>query len=306
MKISKFVIPFFVFSFTFSSLFSAPKRAMIVTTIADSADSRFETANNEIVAEKYQQAYNHLSQVYDLALSIDDVDLLCRASLSGISYKIATGNLQSLSSKEQESFLNDTASNILANAKQFANRSKRSSILKSVCEIYNVKLELAFERKNFKVYEQNLKNVEKNLSKQPYYLASLYSTLGDVYLSSKNYSSAVDAFKKAAEIHTKNRYLFEIGNDWYGVARAYSLDNKKQEAFNAMQNALKYDRDSENTSAIASDYFASAKILLKGVPSIDEKKQAKELIKWAAAIYKAGGLKEEAIDCENYLKSLEK
>jgi len=45
----------------------------------------------------------------------------------------------------------------------------------------------------------------------------------------------------------------------------------------AIENALKYDRDAENSLALSLDYLAYSKILLKGEPTESEIKKAKEL-----------------------------
>ena len=166
-------------------------------------------------------------------------------------------------------------------------------------------MELSKGGSNFLIYENYLRNAEKALAKEPYYLAHSYRAFGDVYIRSKKYDLAVENYSKAAAIHTKNRYLFEIGTDWYGAARAYSLSGKKAEAISAMENALKYDRDSENSSAIAFDYFALAKIQMKGSVSVDDKKNARKNAKGAASVFKSVGMKDNASECEKFASSIE-
>ncbi len=278
---------------------------MKVSTTAGAADVRYENANNELTVGKYDLAKLHFSQAYNMAYSVDDPDLLCRVSLSGISYKIVTGSAGAVDSAS-DSFLDSlSVDEILSEAKYFAERSNRKEVLSAVCSICEVNIELSKGGANFLIYENNLKNAQKSLSKEPYYLAHSYRALGDVYIRAKKYDSAVENYGRAAELHTKNRYLFEIGTDWYGVARSYSLSGKKAEAISAMENALKYDRDSENSSAIAFDYFALAKIQMKGEVSIEDKKNARKNAKWASAVFKSVGMKDNAAECDAFAKKIE-
>ena len=290
----------FASSVAFFSCSSTPERAMKVTTTANSADVRYENANNEFASGNYELAKLHFSQAYNIAFSVDDPDLLCRIALSGISYKIVTGTMDAADSSAASFIDSLSAEEILTEAKYFAERSSRNPVLSAVCSICEVNIELARGKTNFMIYENYLKNAEKALQKEPYYLAHSYRAFGDVCIRSQKYDLAAEYYTKAATLHTKNRYLFEIGTDWYGVARAHSLGGKKSEAISAMENALKFDRDSENSSAIASDYFAVAKILMKGNVTNEDKKNARKNARWAASIFRSVGLESNAAECEKF------
>ena len=277
---------------------------MKITTVSDTADSRYENANAELLALKFDRALSLFSQAYNMAYSVDDADLLCRISLSGIAYKIATGMLDAEKKKAGNFISDNSAEDILKDAKYFATRSGREKMLVAVCSIYDVRLALSRGKKNSKVYESELLAAQKELEKEPFYLAHLYRTLGDVRMVSKDYNGAEEVYVKAAELHTKNRYVGEIGTDWYGAARARSLSGDKDGALSFMEKALQFDRDSENTAAIASDYYASAKILAKSKPTVEEKKKARALSRWAASIYRAGGFEREAKECEDFASSI--
>ena len=121
-----------------------------------------------------------------------------------------------------------------------------------------------------------------------------------------NYNSAILFYTKAAELHTKECYLAEIGLDWYQAARMYSLNGDKANALKALDSALKYDRDAENTTAIGSDYFAKALVLTKGNYIEAEKAQAKENAQWAKEIFTAGGYTNMAERCVQLLKTIDK
>ena len=187
---------------------------------------------------------------------------------------------------EKKSFLDGDLNSILSEAKSFARRSSEKDALLDLCALYEVRVMLTRVRlsneKNLSESEKRnlleiLTQCEKSVSKEPYYGGFLSLTRGDVYVSLSDFKNAGKSYLEAAQIHTKNRYLYEIALDWYGAARACSLGGDKSGAVNAIENALKYDRDAENSAALALDYLAYSKILLKGEPTESEIKKAKEL-----------------------------
>lgn len=187
---------------------------------------------------------------------------------------------------EKKSFLDGDLNSVLSEAKFFARRSSEKDSLLDLCALYEVRVMLTRVRlsneKNLSESERKnlleiLSQCEKSVSKEPYYGGFLSRTRGDVYVSLSDFKNAEKSYLEAAQIHTKNRYLYEIALDWYGAARACSLGGDKSGAVNAIENALKYDRDAENSAALALDYLAYSKILLKGEPTESEIKKAKEL-----------------------------
>ena len=249
-----------IFSAIIASCSSAPKRTMQISSNYQKASNRYEKANAQLITGEFNNAGANLSQAYDIAVCIDSEELLCKICLSAVVYKS--------SAKESAQFFTDkTESDLLKEAKQYASYSENNLLLQ-ICKIYEAKIFGTEE------YIKELESIEKNLSKEPFYQGYLFRTLGDLYSNKKDYATAAVEYKKAAEIHTKNRYLYEVGLDWYYAARSYSLAGNKKEAVSAIKNALKYDRDAENSAAIASDYKAYAQILSKHSPSQEEALQA--------------------------------
>ncbi|MBR0486605.1 MAG: hypothetical protein IJJ70_02720 [Treponema sp.] len=323
MKRSLFVLA--VLLVLFSGCSSSPKRAMLVTDVSDSASVIYENANAELIGGNIQNAGAHLQQAYNLALSVDDTDLLCRISLSAIIYRLTNSDdgmsaselnpvlqLAKKTDSDEDFDVSDTpfyglsAQDLLEMAKKYASRSTKKEVLGAVCPIYDLKIQLAKKNPliNFNEKLNELNASEKKLSSEAYYLAFLKRTQGDLYAFNKDYNRATDAYLEAAKIHLKNRYVSEIGLDYYSAARMASLSNNKNLAVEYIQTALKYDRDAENTSAIASDYNAYGLILLKGTPSDSDKKLARDLISWASDIYRAGGFEKEARACRMRAESI--
>lgn len=290
-----FLLFFLLFSFLISCS-SAPKRAMVVTDTYELAYSLLESANEDLLSGNLQNARMNLSRSYNLALSIDNAPLLCKVCLSGVSYKILETQIQNENQKKSafsKSFLDEKIDFVLDEAKSAANRSADRKSLLDLCKVYEVQKNLAdlnsektFDGKNLLAA---LNSSEKSLSKEPYYLGYLERTRGDVFMKMNDFSSARKSYLSAAEIHTKNRYIYEIGLDYYKAARASSLSGNKENAVSAIENALKYDRDAENSAAISLDYLAYSKILLKGNPAEEDVKKAESLKNLSEKIAQAGG-----------------
>ena len=282
---------------------------MLVTENSNLAYSQLEMANNAICEGSYSRAYNLLNSSYNLALSVDNSALLCKITLSAVIFKIACPNLAEVipameleNSAASKSFLNQTNEELLVLAQRLARRAdlekdKKSISLADLVVIYDVKNQIETEKSssNGRIASQNavnyiskLESVKSSVSKEPYYLAFLHRTAGDVCLAGENYSDAQKNYEEAAKIHTKERYLVEIGLDWYCLSRSYSLAGQKAKSVEAIQTALKYDKDAENTSGIVADYLAYSKILLKGGPTEEEKQLSEELENWAKKIMSTG------------------
>ena len=289
--------------FLFFSCSSAPKRVMLVTDSTNLAYSRLEEADASIVSGKFERAYNQLSSAYSLALSVDNTVLLCKIVLSGIVLKIANPDfIDALDESEtsvvqNESFLSLSKDELLVFAKKLASRSSEQNTLSSLCSVYDVRIQLENEKtlsegnissQNMNVYLALLEKAKPALSKEAFYLAYLYRTMGEVCMAGGKFGEAQKNYSEAAKIHTKERYLNEIGLDWYCVARAYSQGGNKKAAVDAILTALKYDRDAENTRGIAADYMAYSKILLKGSVSDEEKLLSEELGRWSEKILASG------------------
>ncbi|MDY2844246.1 MAG: hypothetical protein SOT81_09730 [Treponema sp.] len=247
--------------------------------LGDNSDSK-ESKNSE---SDFASSSNLEFQKSESAKS----EISSENSKSGGNVSSALVSEKSLSIQtEKKSFLDGDLNSILSEAKSFARRSSEKDALLDLCALYEVRVMLTRVRlsneKNLSESEKRnlleiLTQCEKSVSKEPYYGGFLSRTRGDVYVSLSDFKNAGKSYLEAAQIHTKNRYLYEIALDWYGAARACSLGGDKSGAVNAIENALKYDRDAENSAALALDYLAYSKILLKGEPTESEIKKAKEL-----------------------------
>ena len=273
----------------FSSCSSAKNRAMFVTDVHSRAAKLYDGANKEIAAGNFGAAKTMLESAYSLATAIDDEELLCRICVSSYNCRISAKD-----SEADAIFSEKSADDLLYEAKMYADFSGNPE-LAAVIAIFEAKgtISLGKDKNALKNHIDLIQNRAKKLKKSPFYLALSYRTQADLYFRLDDFASAANLYEKAASVHTKNRYLSEIGTDWYYAALSHSRAGNKADAIRAIQNALKYDKDAENISAIASDYSAYSKILLKGNPSAEEKSKAQKALERAEKIKAAAKSAEE-------------
>lgn len=248
----------------------------------------FETANNEIEKGLLKNAFFDLEAAYKMALSIDETELECKILLSAISREILEKEKGGSSRVTGENyFLGDDLSDLLKRARTAANLSGDSKTLKAICNVFEAR-KLIFE-KNVGGIPNLLNSAIPELQKEPFYLAYLNRTYGEYFVAIKSDEKARGYFSAAADLHIKNRYLAQISLDYYLLAQCEARLENKSAALTAIENALKYDKLSENTSGIASDYLAMSKILLKGNPTDRERNEAEYCRERAEMILKSMG-----------------
>ncbi len=289
---------------SFASCSSAPKRPMSVTGAADKAYVFFESGNEGLTKGDLRQAGKDLEKAYNIAVSIDDSSLLCRVSLSAIVYKILKGDIEN--GESDGPFSSYSCNDLLSMAEDFASRTE-NALLKDICPVYHARILLSGNPVPVENAEKAVSVIEgkdKIFAKEPFYLGFYYRTMGDALRVLEKYQEAGAMYEKAAEIHLKDRYLYELGVDWYSCAAVRSLAGNKKTALEAVDTALKYDRAAENTFAIASDYEAYARILLKHSPSREDMASALRALKWASEVFASGGFTVQAEECRNAAASV--
>lgn len=281
---------------------SAPKRQMVYTDITQRAYDNYEKANASITRGDEEKAGKYLKDAYQLAVSVDKNDLVCKILLSTVSFRI-----QFPGSLSEDGILAMNIDQLIEKAKKSAALSEEKKFLEAVAEVYEVRGKLYQAKENGKrfansEFQSTLDNQEKAVSKYPYYQAFLYRTKGECWAFHGDESKAASCFVKAADIHTKNRYLFEIASDWYLAAGSYSRLGNKDAAVKAMRNAIKFDKDAENSMGIAQDYMAVARILVKDNPSPEDRRDAVLWAGKAAEIYESTGNLLPAENCYKWIE----
>lgn len=278
--------------FLFSGCSSAPKRTMERTAIAEKGYARLELANTELTKGEVVSAKNDADAAYEIGISIDNADLITKVCLTKVT--LATRGDGTLTDNAQgnvqKALLQSSAYTILNEAKDFATRSSDVPFNTALCSLYESRLML--DEGSSGSLDKAIAccdAIESTISKKKEYLAYLYRTRGEILFAQKKYDLAQKAFFDAADLHTKERYLSEIGLDYYYAARALSAQKKKAEALDSLNKALSYDRLDENTAGIGADYYGLATVLLQQNPTTQEKEFAAKYAQYSAQIYAAGG-----------------
>lgn len=257
-KIYRYILIITICGLIFSCS-SQPKRTMKVSSIYKQSADRREQGNSFLTNGQYVLAESSFLDAYNLALSINDFSLLAQIKFSQISLLLTRNN-----SLQTEAQIENHKNSIehLQEAIIFSNNSADSELLLAICDLYKIYIDLTFNQSNDDSITK-IMNMQKILSKDPYYQAFSHQILAKIYRSQNNLVEAEKEYLEAAKLHEKNRYLFEIGNDWYSKAQMCSLQGKKEDAINDLTQALYFDKLAENTTCIASDYLALAIVLEK-------------------------------------------
>ena len=258
---------------------SAPKRAMLINAVYNSAYELISSANGCILTGDYEKAQNLLEEAYTKAMSIDNYELLVSACLSQI-----TLNLSKNPRTQKDIEIAKQKLEIAKEFVPFSTITKRQEALIALNEV-RINTSQADEKTDFSSLIQKLQANRPGVKGDVYYEAQFTAAEADIYKAKKDYNKADELYVEAANLYTKNRYLSEIGITWYKAAQVRSLATKKEQALKALENAIYYDRASENSTALGTDYYAKGIILLKGNPTAKEKQEAKFAFNHSAEIF---------------------
>ena len=183
----------------------------------------------------------------------------------------------------------ELAKEYLEKAWEFAKYSSNPEKQKAICTLNKVRIQITDTSSAYSELIETLDNNQKFIKDDKYYCAQFESTYGDIYRAQSNYPLAEETYEKAVKLYTDNQYLSEIGITWYKIAQVRSLNDKKAQALAALENAIFYDREAENTLALGTDYYIKGIILMKGTPTPQEKTEAKFAFKHSADIFTSAG-----------------
>jgi len=282
MKKSSFLLLIFC-GFSFISCASKPKRTMLINTVSTSSNTMIENATSSMASGDYVNAEQFIEKAYKMAMSVDNYDLLVSVNLAKVSIYLS----------EVPSKIED-AKAALREAEEFAESSTNVPKSKALCALSSVRIELTSDSPNYNGLISTLDNHKVAVAKDLFEAAQFDSVKGDVLRLQKKYDEAEKSYLSALDVFTKECYLSELGVNWYKVAQVRSLKGNKSSALEALENAIKYDRNSENSHALGADYYAKGVILMKDNPTQSEKNQAEYAFKHSADIYNAADLSELA------------
>jgi tetratricopeptide (TPR) repeat protein len=233
---------------------SAPKRPAEIRDLRNSVATQLDLLNREADRGNYQGAMEMMDQTMPMAAAADDPPLLVKAGLS-------RGNILYFLGRIAES---DGA---LAEARLIAEETGDAELL-AISAMY---LE---RQKLLKVLGQGDQGTaasvrdrvrrEAGAIKTDELAAALsWTVIGLAEKELRRYGEAEAAFKKAFEIHDKGSYLEQAAYDWYLIASVRSVSGSHAGALAALDQALAFDRRSENSHGLGSDWLARGEICLK-------------------------------------------
>ena len=274
-----------------SSCSTAPKPQMVLTDNYKMANQIFLNANSALASGRLTEAKKFLSQAYTGAVAVDSKTLLARISLSAIIYSLNAG-LDTSVKTDGEEFPVLPARELLLLANEYASLSSEKNLLMPACSVYKAVILLSENTpaSELEKISSELSGVQKALSSDLYLSGFLIRVSGDVRLALNDFNGAESFYREAAAFHEKNCFVNETGNDWYSLSKCLSRAGKYADALDAIDKALVFDRNAENTYAIASDYYARSLILSK----TGDVEHARKDALWAAQVFDAGGFSLQA------------
>jgi tetratricopeptide (TPR) repeat protein len=280
----------FLTSSLFFSCSSQPKRTMEISVIRTACEASLQTANACILTGDFENAGKTLEGCYTQAMSIDNAPLLVSVSLARVSLMLSQNppDVQK-------------ARNYLSDAKNFAKFCSDSAKQAALCTMNEVRISLEdTEFSDYEILTELLNECEKPLKSDKYNEAHLFSVRGDLCRKQKDYSKAEKYFSDAVKKYSDNRYLAEIGLTWYKIAQVRSLSGNNTGALEALDNAVNFDRASENTRALGIDYY------IKGIiySRIDKLQEAKYSFEHSADIFDSINLEDLANRSRNCAQKL--
>ncbi|MCR4741966.1 MAG: tetratricopeptide repeat protein [Treponema sp.] len=266
-----------------SSCGSKPKRTMVINTVSTSAGTMIENARASLAASDFEKAHYFLDNAWRMAMSVDNNELLLTVCLTRISAYLS-----------QEDGSLEEARNVLLEAKTYASYTQNVERSNALISLSQVRIALAEKNTDYasliSILDQNKSKVSDDL----YESAQFESLKADVYKAQGKYADAESYYQAALEVFTKECYLSELGVNYYKLSQVRSLSGNKNGALEALEMAIKYDRDEENSRALASDYYVKGILLMKDNPSKEDKIAAEYAFKHSADIYNASDLPELA------------
>jgi tetratricopeptide (TPR) repeat protein len=245
--------PFFLLVFFIAGCSTAPKPSPEVLTLRDSAYTQMDLANREADQGNYPLALELIGPARDLAIRTDDPVLLIKTNLSLGNVLFSLGR-------------NDEALTAWEEAALEADRTGDKE-LGALCGIYRERGRL-FTVLNgggggAAVIRDQVLNLLGKVINDRFAQALGWTVIGLAEKELRRYAEAEGALKKSAAIHDAGFFLEQAALDWYLIASVRSTAGDYDGALGALDEALDYDRRSENSYGLGKDWQAMGDVLTK-------------------------------------------
>lgn len=284
-KSAGLIITLLILLFMSASCSSVPKKPVEVFTNRNMASNQLDLANSTANQGHYSDALLIIEDVLRVAVSVDDPPLISKAY-------IYRGNILFSLGRYDEAF-SDWES-----ASEEAGRSADND-LAALAQIYSARGRLMLlinsgAKDGVQELRDQVDGLVSSIKSDVVAQAMGYLVLGMTEKELQHYAEAEKAVRRALDIHDKNRYLEEAAYDWYFLASIFSVSGRYDDALQALQNSIAYDRRAENGYGLAADWQATGEVYLKKNMLPD----SAAAFKRAADIYRANGLEDLAVKSE--------
>ncbi|MCR4790386.1 MAG: hypothetical protein K5839_04845 [Treponemataceae bacterium] len=258
------------------NFFAANKRVMYIDKVSTSANTLINNANDKIASGNIEDAFFFLDKAYKQAISVDNYNLLTKIQITRINAMLSSNSIDY-----------EEADKLLEKAYYFAQNSNDSQKNHALCLLCEVRLNLSRNTGDFDSMLAKLNENQFLVKKNLYENAQFESVKADLYAAQKNYTAADLSYMNAVKVFINEKYLSEIGITWYKIARVRYLNGNIISSLDALNYAIKYDRDAENSFALGSDYYLKGVILSADTDNPSSCEEAKKAFLHSAEIFNA-------------------
>jgi tetratricopeptide (TPR) repeat protein len=279
IRVQRFWILNFALCYLFSALSfacsSSPKNTGDIYDMRKDAETQLEQGNGQADRGNYATALVFINEARRLAVITDSSSLLIRSGLSLGNVLFALGNTQ-------DAF--EAWNKALEEAAYAGNKE-----LAAVCRVYIARGKLLSQGAAKSVRDEVSRELS-GIKSDALYAAFAWTVIGLAEKELGRYTAAEDAVKRALVIHEKERSLELTAYDWFMIASFRSLSGNSSGAVKALENAIEYDRRTENSWGLANDWQALGDVQKKA----GNRAAASDAYLRAAAIFRALGNNEAA------------
>jgi tetratricopeptide (TPR) repeat protein len=245
----KLTVLFVIAVFFFASCSSVPKRPAEVFTIQSMTDTLIGQANMEADQGNYTEALNYLNEAWRLAVTTDRPALRIRVNLGRANALYALGRTEE-------------AERIWRTAEIEANFNEEP-MLASASRVFRSRSLLISGKMNPEEVLTLVQDEQNNLKKDKLFFALSWTVKGMAEKELGRFTDAEKSIMNALSIHEKERYLEQAAYDWYLIASVRSVAGNYQQAIDALNRAIGFDRRAENTFGLAMDWAAMGDVFTK-------------------------------------------
>jgi tetratricopeptide (TPR) repeat protein len=248
-KIVRTALLIVCFPALFSGCSSAPKGPPENRTGRRAAASQLETASREADRGNYAGALALADEARRFAVAADDPPLIIRSGLTRGAILVSLGR----SGEARAAF-----EGALAEAERI-----RDGSLAAASRVHIARQQLIEGSRGAAEVREQAKQEIALIKTEPSDLALGWILVALAEKELGNWADAEQGIKNALNIHIKGSYLEQAAYDWYLIASIRSLSGAYQDALDALEEALSYDRRAENTYGLGMDWKALGDVYQK-------------------------------------------